>query len=134
MYSDGVLRYPNLRSDNPISTTYRKTVAVLAVAMLSAASVSAARALLDGGYCDWGGFDNPKYPWAKPRDERDWYCGNTAFFNSEAQGAADSGTVWVPMGVVMWGLCDQILMVDTAAVHTPIPPSTHTAHPVCHLW
>lgn len=57
------------------------------------ATAATARTLMSSSYCDWGGVDNSKYPWAKPRSERDWYCGNTALFNSEAEGAAGSGQV-----------------------------------------
>lgn len=74
---------------------YRSTAPHRAALLLLAlcATASTARTLMSSGYCDWGGFDNSKYPWAKPRSERDWYCGNTALFNSEAEGAAGSGEV-----------------------------------------
>ncbi len=77
------------------STKHRHRKTLLAAVALSCciSSAFATRALLDDGYCDWGGHDDPKYPFAIPRTERQWYCDNTALFNSEAQAAADTGTV-----------------------------------------
>lgn len=40
-----------------------------------------------------GGKDSPDYPWAQPREEKDWYCKYTEVFNNEALERQESGEV-----------------------------------------